>query len=106
MAAKLSLVGMTVEATRVRTEGDITQLDLRGNTDMLEELLSADCFSRNVYLNMEKTNYIDSAGVGWLVKNHKRFQQAGGRLEIHGISPMVMQILKLLRMPEVLNIGA
>jgi anti-anti-sigma factor len=55
---------------------------------------------------MEKTNYIDSAGVGWLVKAHKRFQEAGGRLEIHSISPMVMQILKLLRMPEVLNIGA
>ena len=106
MASKLSLVAMDGEATRLRTEGDITQLDLRGNTDLLEELLGMDCFGRKVYLNMEKTNYVDSAAIGWLVKTHKRFQVAGGRLEIHGVTPMVMQILKLLRMPEVLNIGA
>jgi anti-anti-sigma factor len=106
MASKLSLVAKDPEVTRVRTEGDITQIDLRGGADLLEELLGMECYARKVSLNMEKTNYIDSAGVGWLVKSHKRFQMAGGRLEIHSITPMVMQILRLLRMPEVLNIGA
>ena len=106
MASKLSLVSTDADAIRIRTEGDITQNDLRSHVDLIEELLGIECYTRKVYLNMEKTNYIDSAGVGWLVKSHKRFQQAGGRLEVCSISPMVMQILKLLRMPEVLNLGA
>jgi anti-anti-sigma factor len=90
---------------RIQNEGEITQIDFRPGHDVLPELLGADCYARKVLLNMERTPYIDSAGVGWLVMCHKRFKEAGGRLIIHSIPPMVNQILKLLKMPALLHIA-
>jgi anti-anti-sigma factor len=100
------LLGSENGCTRIINEGDITQMDFRAGTDLLESLIGLDCYSRKVLLNMEKTPYIDSAGVGWLVMCHKRFKEVGGILVLHSIAPMVSQILKLLRMPEVLNLRA
>jgi anti-anti-sigma factor len=102
---KLSVVSTSPDLVRLQNEGDITQIDFRAGQDLLQELLGADCYARKILLNMEKTPYIDSAGVGWLVMCHKRFKEAGGKLIIHSIPPMVYQILKLLRMPTLLSIA-
>ena len=102
---KLSLVGIENDVTRIQNEGDITQMDFRAGTDLMETLLGRGCYSSKVLLNLEKTPYIDSAGVGWLVMCHKLFKEAKGRFVIHSISPMVYQILKLLRMPEILQLA-
>jgi anti-anti-sigma factor len=102
---KLSVVAIENDLTRILNEGDITQMDFRAGTDLMETLLGRGCYSQKVLLNMEKTPYIDSAGVGWLVMCHKLFKEASGKLVIHSISPMVYQILKLLRMPEILNLA-
>ena len=102
---KLSLLSTTNDITRIQNEGDITQLDFRAGTDLLQNLLGADCYSRKVLLNMERTPYIDSAGVGWLVQCHKSYKDRGGRLVLHSIAPMVNQILKLLRMDQILHMA-
>jgi len=102
---KLSVVAIENGLTRIQNEGDITQMDFRAGTDLMETLLGQGCYTRKVLLNMEKTPYIDSAGVGWLVMCHKLFKEAGGRFVIHSIPPMVYQILKLLRMPELLHLA-
>jgi anti-anti-sigma factor len=99
---KLSLLSTENDITRIENEGDITQMDFRAGTDLLANLLGPDCYGRKVLLSLEKTPYIDSAGVGWMVMCHKRFKEEGGRLVIHSIPPMVNQILRLLRMPDIL----
>jgi anti-anti-sigma factor len=101
---KLTLLAADGDVTQVRTEGDVTQIDLHNGDGAWGDVLGPECFTRKVRLNMEKTNYIDSAGVGWLISSNNKFRDGGGKLTIYAISPMVMQILKLLRMPEVLNI--
>jgi anti-anti-sigma factor len=103
---KLTVITTDKDVTRLRNEGDITQTDFRAGVDLMETAVGPGCYSRKVLLNMEKTPYIDSAGVGWLVTCHKHFKEAGGRLVIHNIPPMVYQILKLLRMPDLLHIAA
>ena len=103
---KLSVVSTTNDLTRIQNEGEITQLDFRAGTDLLEALLGRGCYARKVLLNLERTPYIDSAGVGWLVMSHTRFKEAGGRLVIHSVPPLVNQMLKLLRMPDVLHLAA
>lgn len=102
---KLAVTSTNPDLIRLQNEGDITQIDFRAGHDFMQELLGSDCYARRVLLNMEKTPYIDSAGVGWLVMCHKRFKEAGGKLVIHSVAPMVYQILKLLRMPQLLNIA-
>jgi anti-anti-sigma factor len=102
---KLSIVSTDNDLTRIQNEGDISQMDFRAGTDLVETLLGPDCYMRKVLLNMERTPYIDSAGVGWLVMAHKNFKDAGGRLVIHTIPPLVNQMLKLLRMPDILHMA-
>ncbi len=102
---KLSLIAADNDLTRIQNEGDITQMDFRAGADFFAELLGPDCYRRRVLLNLEKTPYIDSAGVGWLVTSHKKFKDGGGRLVIHSIPPMVNQILRLLRMPDILHMA-
>jgi anti-anti-sigma factor len=102
---KLSLLSTDKNLTRIQSKGNITQADLYTDTDFFQSLLGSDCYSRKVLLSMETTPYIDSAGVGWLVINHKRFVVAGGRLVVHSLAPMVHQILKLLQMSKILNLA-
>jgi anti-anti-sigma factor len=102
---KLTLISTDQDITRIQNEGDITQMDFRAGTDLLANLLGPDCYTRKVLLNLEKTPYIDSAGVGWMVMCHKHFKEAGGKLVIHSIPPMVNQILRLLRMPDILHLA-
>jgi anti-anti-sigma factor len=102
---KLTVVAIEADVIRIQNEGEITQTDLRAGTDLIRSLLGLDCYARKVLLNLEKTPYIDSAGVGWLVMTHKNFKEAGGRFVIHSVPPMVSQILRLLQMPKILYLA-
>jgi stage II sporulation protein AA (anti-sigma F factor antagonist) len=103
---RLSLLPSDDGITRIQCEGTVSQRDFEPGSDPLEELLGADCFQRSILLNMEKTHYIDSSGVGWLMGRHKQFLKAGGRLILYDIPPMVSQVLNLLRMGLILHMAS
>ena len=71
----------------------------------LEQALGRECYARKVVLSLQKSWYIDSAGVGWLVMCHKRFRDAGGCLVLHSIPPMVNHVFHLLGLTDVLNMA-
>ena len=101
---------VTVESSRagvvhVACAEDITLYDFRTGENPLEQALGADCYTRKVLLSLQKSPYIDSAGVGWLVMCHKRFRDAGGCLVIHSIPPMVNHVFHLLGLTDVLNMA-
>src|SRR5579871_5922363 len=85
---------------------DITLYDFRAGENPLEDVLGKDCYTRKVVLSLQKSCYIDSAGIGWLVMCHKRFRDAGGCLVIHTIPPMVHHVLNLLGLVDVLNMAS
>src|SRR5262245_61621888 len=91
--------------TTVQCEGEITQLDVAGQENPLVRLLGANCFESKVLVGMEKVAFVDSAGIGWLVMSHKSFRDAGGKLVLHSIPPMVHDIFRLLRLATVLNLA-
>jgi anti-anti-sigma regulatory factor len=43
--------------------------------------------------------------VGWLIGLHKKFQQAGGRLILHSVPPLIDQLFRLLKLPAVLHMA-
>jgi anti-anti-sigma factor len=101
---------LTVESSdraviHVACADDITLYDFRSSDNPLEELLGKDCYTRKILLSLQKSSYIDSAGIGWLVMCHKRFRDAGGCLVIHSIPPMVHHVFKLLGLVDVLNMA-
>jgi anti-anti-sigma factor len=101
-AMKLDLVSNESQLVRVQNHGTITLIDVNGENP-LEKLLGPDCFRNNILLNLERTNYIDTAAVSWFISCHKACQNAGGRFILHSVPPMVLQVLDLLRMNEILN---
>jgi stage II sporulation protein AA (anti-sigma F factor antagonist) len=102
---QLMLLSSDDDMIRIQCEGTISQRDFEPDNDPIEALLGADCYCRNVLLNLDRTHYIDSSGVGWLMGRHKHFLKNGGRLVLYAIPPMVSQVLHLLRMSLILHMA-
>jgi anti-anti-sigma factor len=90
---------------RVQCEGNISQQHFQPGVDPLESVLGPMCWNHKILLNMEKTGYIDSSGVSWLIVCHKKCREHKGNLVIYGVPPVVKHILKLLRMDLLLQIA-
>jgi anti-anti-sigma factor len=103
---QLTLLISDDNLVRLQCVGDITQYDVQARTNPLEAVMGRGGYSRTVLLSLEKTGYIDSSGISWLISCHKHFVEAGGKLIIHSVPPTVFQVLQLLRMHLLLNIAA
>jgi anti-anti-sigma factor len=103
---QLNLISEDSGVARLECEGQITQNDFDPGDDPMTSVLGMEGFARKVLLNLEKTSYIDSSGISWLVVCHKKFLQAGGRLILHTIPPMVNHVLQLLRLHSIMHIAA
>jgi len=102
---KLTVLPPGPGATRVESADDITMLDFVAGAQPLEALLGPDGFGATVLLDLAKSLYIDSSGVGWLIQCHRHFEKAGGKLVLHSIPPMVNHCFRVLRMYDVLHIA-
>ena len=101
---ELSLESSDGNLRNVACRGDLTLLDLQRDVDPLEQLLKPEGFTSKVLLNLDKTTYMDTAGVGWLIQ-HKKFQERGGCLILYSIPPLLDQIFQLLKLPAVLHVA-
>jgi anti-anti-sigma factor len=54
---------------------------------------------------MGETTFLDSSGVGWLLGCNKRFRQGGGSMVLHTVPPIVLDMLKVMRLEQVLKIA-
>jgi len=102
---KLTLISCDAGLSRLMCEGEITQNELWQQDSPLEELLGAKGYAGKVMLSLASTTYIDSAGVGWLITNHRKFKQYDGKLVLHSIPPMVNHIFQLLQMHRLLHLA-
>jgi anti-anti-sigma factor len=90
--------------TCVAIAGRITFGTLEPGQDPLTPQVP-DIYSRRVMFDLSGTDYIDSTGVSWLLTCHKRCREAGGKLVLHSINPMVKQVLQVLKLEKVLRLA-
>jgi anti-anti-sigma factor len=102
---KLTIRSQDDALVRLSCDGAIRQISLAPGRDPLEELLGADAFRRRVLIDLEKTDFIDSSGIGWMIACQKHFVQAGGKLIFHSAPPLVQQVFDLLQLQRVLNLA-
>jgi anti-anti-sigma factor len=102
---KLTLVGTEQDVARVRIVGTIRDIRWEIKADPLEKLLGPGCFTRQVLLDLEGADYIDSSGVSWLIVSHKHFKQGGGKLVLHTVPPRVLQVFHFLHMERVFHLA-
>jgi anti-anti-sigma factor len=93
------------DVTCVELAGRISQRDLSPFDEPLRDLLGENAYDRKVLLDMESVEALDSSGVSWLLTCHKRFQDAGGKLVIHNVSPIAKDVLKILNLHKVLHLA-
>ena len=90
--------------TTVAIVGRITFATLEPGQELLTAEVS-DIHSRRVLFDLSGTDYIDSTGVSWLLTCHKKCREAGGKMIIHSLNPLVKQVLQVLRLDRVLHIA-
>jgi anti-sigma B factor antagonist len=59
--------------------------------------------SNRIVVNLEKTSFMDSSGLGALIGCLKATRQAGGDLRIAAVHPQVKMVLQLTSMDRVLT---
>lgn len=102
---KLTQIGEDGDVLHLACEGRVSQSDFEPGRDPMEAMLGVRGFGRKVLLNLERTNYIDSSGIGWLVICHRHFTGAKGKLVLHSVPPRVLQVLELIGLPKVVHIA-
>jgi len=105
---KLQLVSIEKDGiVRVAAEGNITTADFDASgKNPLEKLLGVTWFTNRVLMNLDRTDYIDSSAIGWLIGTQKAFRDGGGTLVVHSLQPAVRQILDVLKIGRVVPMVA
>jgi anti-sigma B factor antagonist len=118
--AVLDRLGLSMEArsvpapmqTNARQIGDVVVLDISGRITlgegnvMLREIVRelADKGNRRVILNLSEVHYIDSSGLGELVKTHTTFHNKGGDLKLANLNKRLSDLLQMTRLSAVFDI--
>jgi anti-sigma B factor antagonist len=103
---KLSISRDEGNSVRVSLAGQVTQREINPLEDPLIALLGPGGYSKTVLLDLSEADYLDSSGVGWLLSCHKRMKQAGGRLTLERPHPVVANVLKVLKLERVFDLGS
>ena len=95
-----------------RTEGSVTILDLRGNLtigsgeeelgETIARLLGEG--RKHLLLNLAEVPFIDSSGIGGLIKSFTRVKNGGGKLKLLNPSRNTRQLLSITGLLSVLEI--
>lgn len=96
-----------------RVTGDVVILDVRGHLTLSEAEASLFRFvsrlieagRRRIVLNLTHVSYIDSVGVGEIIRSHMHVTQNGGSFRLCGVGSRVSDLLEATRLDAVLQIS-
>jgi len=115
----LDRMGLAMEAkapakmqTSTRHIGDVTVLDISGRITlgegnlMLREVVNelADQNHKRIVLNLADVHYIDSSGIGELVKTHTTIRNKGGHLKLANLNKRVHDLLEMTHLSKVFDV--
>lgn len=101
----LKLASEDGNLVKVVVSGPVTQHELSPVDEPLADLIGPLGYGKQVLLDLSDVTYLDSSGVGWLLTCHKRIKQAGGQLIVHSFSPIVSNVLRVLKLERVLQLA-
>ncbi|HTV60743.1 MAG TPA: STAS domain-containing protein [Verrucomicrobiae bacterium] len=96
----------------VREAAGVSILEIRGRITvdegnlMIRELVQNQVAKggKNMVLHLGGVDYIDSAGIGELVRTFSRLRREGGQMKLASVSPRVMEMLKATGLLSVFDI--
>ena len=102
---------MSIEIQQREREG-ITVLDLKGRLTVGDEVSRfrerlqklIDSGHRNIVLNMEQVDYIDSTGLGALVMAYTSMQRAGGKIKLLNLTRRSIELLVMTKLTTIFEV--
>lgn len=90
---------------KVKNVGKIKAIEVHGkfdieNTEEFESIFSKELESKPQILaiDMNKLDYIDSSGIGCLIKSLNSIKNQKGALILYGLKPMIHNVFKLAKL--------
>jgi anti-sigma B factor antagonist len=83
----------------VYVHGRLTSFESQAFRDAIYGLLNKG--HRNIILNLTGLEYLDSSGIGELVRNYLSVVKKGGAMKVVGLAPKVEEILKVTQLYQV-----
>lgn len=102
---KLTVKSDQDNVAEIDVAGPVTQDLLAVAGDALTKALGPSAYSRKLLLDLRNAEHIDTSGINWLLTMHRRARDAGGRLVLFSIPPLVDNVLRVLRMHTVFEIA-
>ena len=98
--------------TSARKVGGVTILDISGRITLgegnviLREIVRdlAEKGAKAIVLNLGEVQYVDSSGIGELVKAHTTIRNQGGQLKLTNLNKRVHDLFELTRLSAVFDI--
>ena len=101
---KLTIQSEQGDSILLNLEGRVSQRDVE-LSDPLVDTLGANVYSRKVVMDMSEVASLDSSGVNWLLISQKKMREGGGQLVLHSLSPISMNVLKVLNLYTLLKLA-
>ena len=83
----------------VDVSGRLTSFEAKAFRDMINGLLKQG--RTNIVLNLTRLDYLDSSGIGELVRIYVSTVKHGGAMKVVGLAPKVDEILKVTQLYQV-----
>jgi anti-sigma B factor antagonist len=79
--------------------GRLTSFESRAFQQMIQSLLKQG--HTNIVLNLTALDYLDSSGIGELVRNYLAVVKKGGAMKVVGLAPKIEEVLKITQLYQV-----
>ncbi|HWY05259.1 MAG TPA: STAS domain-containing protein [Candidatus Acidoferrales bacterium] len=93
---------------QIRQADKVTLMDVSGRLTSFEGQAFRDAIQRllrkgdnKIVLNLKGLEYLDSSGIGELVRNYLAVIKKGGAMKVVGLAPKVEEILKVTQLYQV-----
>jgi anti-sigma B factor antagonist len=83
----------------VEVTGRLTSFEAKPFREMIHGLVKQG--QTNIVLNLTALDYLDSSGIGELVRNYMTVAKKGGAMKVVGLAPKVEEILKVTQLYQV-----
>ena len=83
----------------VDVTGKLTSFEAKAFQQMIDGLLTHG--QTNIVLNLTGLDYLDSSGIGELVRNYMSVVKKGGAMKVVGLAPKVEAILRVTQLHQV-----
>ncbi len=83
----------------VEVTGRLTSFETKAFREMISDVLKHG--HTNIVLNLTGLDYLDSSGIGELVRNYMSVVKKGGAMRVVGLAPRVEEVLKVTQLYQV-----